>query len=508
MVLTRISVSMLFSFSIAHAQCVIYDNQNIPLRNIPNDPLSFILHQTGQCPSSIQALKEEMKYFDLSAHVSMVANRGKNNPSQGSFSFFESIYGKLSESYMINKGEFYLGYFTDVQNNQLILDQSPKANKLLIELIAWDRTHQIYNFYELRGLNKTETRWYFRGDSKDALLDNQYLYRDNLENTPKFGGRMRCSACHNSGGPIMKEIQFPHNDWWTNANKLKFSPNHLTPEVRWLVNGLVNSNIFSKDVKKGMNLINNSQVYQSAKRKLSLQEQLRPLFCTTEINLESNVSAEKKSKVVIPSSYFLNPLLADIDISISHTAYLSLLKKNHMHFPETKYLDSDHAWLTPVKGYNDINAISTLIKQKIVTAHFAESVMMIDFQHPVFSASRCQLLKYLPETTTHWEKEFMEQLAIKQASDLNAKRLFTYLSNRHKYAHDYFNHVIMKYKNKLISLAKTKQGQQDLFQKLIELRAAVHQQELSKNPKGEILEPGFRVIFPEPSTGNLVVSRE
>ncbi|AGN15086.1 rod shape-determining protein [Legionella pneumophila] len=43
----------------------------------------------------------------------------------------------------------------------------------------------------------------------------------------------------------------------------------------------------------------------------------------------------------------------------------------------------------------------------------------------------------------------------------------------------------------------TRSGLRKHFQHLIELRKAVFRSELSQNPLGQILEPGFRVIFPE-----------
>lgn len=41
-------------------------------------------------------------------------------------------------------------------------------------------------------------------------------------------------------------------------------------------------------------------------------------------------------------------------------------------------------------------------------------------------------------------------------------------------------------------------GRAKIFKKLIEARVAVYNAEISKNPRGQILEPGFRVIFPIP----------
>lgn len=65
----------------------------------------------------------------------------------------------------------------------------------------------------------------------DALLDNTYLYRTPPAGQSKFGSRMRCSACHVSGAPIMKEQDAPHNDWWMKDHQLTFLGLKLAPRV-------------------------------------------------------------------------------------------------------------------------------------------------------------------------------------------------------------------------------------------------------------------------------------
>jgi hypothetical protein len=44
----------------------------------------------------------------------------------------------------------------------------------------------------------------------------------------------------------------------------------------------------------------------------------------------------------------------------------------------------------------------------------------------------------------------------------------------------------------------TEAGRKALFERLLVARLAVAKSEISTNPRGKILEPGFRVIFPLP----------
>ncbi len=498
MIHLRIMLLFIVLSSIAHARCAIYYHES-PLTQQNDDAVAHLLDTASSCPQSIQSFQHLIQKNQLQIKTSMVANRGKNNPHLGSFSFFESINGTLLTGFHIKPGDLYLGYFTALAKDEIQLDQSSESKKLLIELIAWDNQKKLYNFYELRGLDSVKTRWYYRGDSNDALLDNQYLYRTPPANSAKFGRRMRCSACHNSGGPILKEIQSPHNDWWRYSNKLIFLPNHLDDEVNELVNELVDAHVFAEEVNDGIQQLSQSAPYQQFSHSLSLQEQLRPLFCTTEINIASNTTPGLDNPITIPSSFFLNPLLDQVNIVIPAHAYQNLLIQNRMRFPETSQIDADHAWLTPVNGINDIHAILHLIKDNRITQQFAQSVLMIDYQHPLFSQQRCDLLKQVPDKSDpNWVATFIAHLQAEKEIQPAAFVLATYLSNPQKYHPAYFHQILSKYKQSLHKKSNTSEGQQAIFQQLIDSRQAVFENELSKNPLGQILEPGFRVIFPKP----------
>lgn len=480
-------------YTTSNAQCLIYQN-NAPMKVQNHDALSLLLAKTNNCPQSIQEFTHLLTDNNLRIKTTMVANRGKNNPILGSFSLFASISGTLNDGFLIKPSDFYLGYFTSLDQDELQLDQQPEPGKLLIELIAWDNSSQFFNFYELRGLTTQATRWFYRGNSQDALLDNRYLNRQPPPQTPKFGSRMRCSACHNAGGPILKEMETPHNDWWSAADPLVFSPNHPGTELSDLVNTLVEAEEFANEVQLGMQRLNSSIPFSQFARSLTLQEQLRPLFCTNEINIESD--NKSGSAISIPSGFWLNPLLDKFNTTLSKPAYQHLLRANNMRFPETDFLDADHAWLTPVKGQNDINAIQQLIKDNLVTHQFVQSVLMIDFPSPVFSKARCELLQLVPQQISEdWFAVFIQELR-QPTNSANAQLLARYLSNSEKYNHIYFQKILDIYKNQFTSKLGSEQGRQEAFAKLLQTRLEVLENELSQNPRGQILEPGFRVIFP------------
>lgn len=488
---TLFNVLVIFGAVDLQAACVIQNSNGQPMGD-KGDPLFSILRNSGECPENVQGLKAVLNQAGLDSQPHMVANRGIHNPSFGSFSFFEQVSGASPLlKKQIEAGEFFFGHFTTAENNQVVADQEPTKGKLLIELIAWDQVKNLFNFYELIGTGKG-AQWFYRGDSADILADNAFLYLNSK--APNFGSTLRCSACHTSGGPIMKEMAAPHNDWWTESRPLSFAPNSVSPEISNWLQKLRDASELSESVRKGIIRLESSSQYQNARQKISLQATLRPLFCETEINLESDTVPldEIESRVQIPSGFIVNPLLAKGSLSVSGSMYERLLNSFGMQFPETDRRDADHPWLVPVKGYSDLIAIESLIARRIVTDEFVADVLAVDFEKPLFSAKRCSLLKLVPATGL---AQFPDQL--KASSLPGARELYENLVNSER-TKNFHIQKAQRLLDKVQSSLETSLGQMQMFKNMIDARREVFSAEISKNPQGQILEPGFRVIFPVP----------
>ena len=131
-----------------------------------------------------------------------------------------------------------------------------------------------------------------------------------------------------------------------------------------------------------------------------MQEQLRPLFCPVELNIESDAQPvdDAKPALRIPSAFFVDPRLGNTDIAIARQHYDAALKTLRSRLPETPgRADADHGWLTPVKAQSDIVAVDALVEQSIVDREFVADVLAVDFTNPVFSSTRCGLLKLVPD---------------------------------------------------------------------------------------------------------------
>ncbi len=483
---------LILSATDLQAACYIR-NSNGKLTDSKADTLYTVLQTVTNCPQNVQSLKAAIANVGLQSQPYMVANRGIHNPTFGSFSFFEQVTGSSDLlNHTVATGEFFFGHFTTAENNIVISDQEPSAGKLLVELIAWDHFKKLFNFYELIGTGQG-AQWFYRGDSADILADNALIYLN--PNGPQFGSNLRCSACHTSGGPIMKEMADPHNDWWTKSRPLSFAPNAVSTEVEKWVNKIADASDFSQVIKTGIIKLEESPQYQSAKLKFSLSTLLRPLFCETEINLESDAFplVLAKNTVSISSASIVSPFLATASIEIAVSAYQQLLKSVGMQFPETNMPDADHAWLVPVKGYSDLIAIESLINKGIVTKEFVADVLAIDFKNPLFSSERCGLLQLIPlEGITHFPEQLLKS-NLPGASELHQNLTNPLLTqNFHSQKAQQFLVQTQQDLNTTI-------GQLELFKKLIASRQAVYDSEISKNPRGQILEPGFRVIFPLPN---------
>lgn len=451
------------------------------------DLLSMVVETASTCPKDVRELKALLNEDGVRTLPAFVANRGAHNPKGGSFSIFESVEGR-SKGLNIKVGPelLYFGHFTGLTSQKEIqLDQESSPGKLLIEVIAFDLKKGVYNFYELVG-TAGGPQWFYRGDSFDAYEDNKFLKTGQRS---QFGGRMRCSACHNSGGPIMKEMAYPHNDWWTKRSGLPFGPNKLSGEMKQYLSQFIDASDFSKMVKSGIALVEKKRI----SRGRSLKEKLRPLFCSTEINLKSDVNPVSSpiGVIEVSSEVFVDPLLAPSGVlKMPKRLYLNALQTLRSNFPETNFQDAAHAFLAPVKSEVNQEQVKQLISERIIDEEFAVDVLSLDFTHPLFSKVRCDLLKLVPEIT-HWRDEFkMNLYALNTKASLELARNLE-IQNKAELRKNAIGYVM----NKESSWGNQKDVTNEIL-KLNALRLSVFTDDISKNPKGQILEPGFRVIFP------------
>ena len=463
------------------------------------DALSELLKGQMDCPKNVIEFRDLLLSQGLSLRPSMVANRGFHNTSLGSFSFFETVEGdSRSPRIRIAEGEFFFGHFTEERAGLIELQQTPDAGALMIELIAWDESKGAFNFYELIG-DGVAGKWFYRGDSFDIFADNQKLHLQKDPAKPEFGSRLRCSACHVNGGPIMKELAAPHNDWWTEGRALPFSPHTESARVAALTRTLLPAEIFAKKVLGGLNRLNGDVRFQNYLKSLSLRERLRPLFCPMEVNFASDLRplSSPSKEIQIPSEFLVDSRLATGSGTVTRLSYLKALEAVNSRFLQDGgegARDADHAWLTPVKADSDKLLVKDLVAQGVIDSEFVFDVLSVDFINPVTSEGRCSLLKWVPSRfSKDWKREFQANLsAVPGASAEELLKNMT-LKERNQSAHQSKAQSYLQ--ASFANLAAD--GMDAKWMNLLNRRRQeIRDSEISKNPRGQILEPGFRVIFP------------
>jgi hypothetical protein len=140
-------------------------------------------------------------------------------------------------------------------------------------------------------------------------------------------------------------------------------------------------------------------------------------------------------------------------------------------------------------------ATDMLISAGMISDEFVSNVLAIDVTRPLFSRQRCALLKHIPESwSPSWLDEFKERLGgsnSKAAAELLANLNDT--SRNQTFHRDRARSIIENCKKNL----KSQGAYASLLEYIGQVRNEIKFGDISKNPRGQILEPGFRVIFPE-----------
>jgi hypothetical protein len=159
---------VLIWLSHAHSACL---TQDAPLQN-NRDPLARLLQTSETCPEDILALRSRLESAGATLKTTLVANHGFHPPAgplerKVHFMLFEMASGRVDSLGMtVGEGEFFFGHFV-VPSAE---DKLTVGVVSFIELIAWDASKGVFNFYEFtRDRGDTAPRWHYRGDSLDIL---------------------------------------------------------------------------------------------------------------------------------------------------------------------------------------------------------------------------------------------------------------------------------------------------------------------------------------------------
>lgn len=493
---------------------------------VNNDALYKLLTAQPRCPGNALEFRDLVLKNGLNLKPAMVANRGFHNPlPQGSFSFFEAVTGTYGgQTFAL--GDWFFGHFTaaSIDNTALTSIMSPQQaatpDNLLLETLIWDPVKQVFNFYEIRG-NGEGGVWFYRGDSNDIVADIKNLHRAYDPSQPIFMGplnagqatmpRLRCSGCHMNGGPIMKELSTPHDSWWRKERPLDFGAMRIAYELKPIVENVVSADEFSQWIKAGDEKLLSSAPYMKKRAALTLQEQLRPIFCEQEVNLDSDLQPLEGPdlNILAPVGAFIDQRLAPgvPAIKMSKVLYVNALKLFNAqffdyqsgNFPNSvqpvNQIDADHAFEVPVKSHSDMLLAQKMIASGLIDEKFLYDVISVDMTRPMFSPARCGMLQLVPSSapTPNWKAQFQQNLA--NSDSWAARALLANMKDSSRTPAWYQGQA-----KKLLTMIQTNAGNQQNVNGYVRLlaqrRIAVYQDQISQHPQGQIFEPGFRLIFP------------
>ena len=318
--------------------------------------------------------------------------------------------------------------------NELSFPDTPAR----IEAWGFDTSRGRINYY-LMSRDGNSLRWKFRGSSNGA---------DQLT-----GGQRRgtCFACHVNGGPVMKELARPWNNWHSIDSQATYLLPTAPAAVRWPVadqtprfkGRLDQAENLETKIISVIREFNTSRVMDSIQRNpdgtLATDAQgmstvtqgrrlLRSLFETTEVNLISSLQKSRlhplpdvnlagpAQAVTIPNTFFLNsnllgpgggvPGLTGLGIAPA-TQFSAIAKIEPAEYKQlivstsTKLFgkngDTDFAWFTPEASQIDNDMVDRLMRLGVVSPEFVAAVLAIDLEMPVFSLERARLLRFVPD---------------------------------------------------------------------------------------------------------------
>jgi len=367
-----------------------------------NDPLALLVLRKNVFPANLQEL--------LTAIDNQNAAPG-GLPAQSVFLVGEGsqIQFNAGNQNVVRQLRFIIGRQSPGRDVDLLISVGAGgAPDGFLQVIGWDSLKNAFNYYERAG---TAT-WVWLGDSNHALQDPTRV--------------KGCFQCHVNGTLLMKELALPWNNW--HSQSATISPSILAPAdalrtdplfLQALQGGKAAQNLEREIVRPAARRWNTARVQKmigadGTIRNLPLL--LRQLFTTTTVNLASTKTQRSivtsSTNMLLPLTFFVNRealfdrLRLDPGVPVPRVSgafYLAAEGNFQLALvdPVANFRqpsDTFFPFLVPEPSLEDLSALQQMLEQKIINQKFAASVLMIDFENPVYSRKREQLFKYVPET--------------------------------------------------------------------------------------------------------------
>jgi len=302
--------------------------------------------------------------------------------------------------------------------DMIVSTRGPDAE--FIEVMAWDRTVQGFNYYQTRA----DSPWVLAGNSADALVSGS-------AGSGPF-------ESHPSGSPLMKELRFPWVHWSSSAAKIQ--DDIAGPELAshpWFARKS-GAQVLEKAMMAAITRWTSARLAAAVAADGTVADPggiLRSFLDTPTVNLvsskvqTSNAFGGREDSFDIPQAFFVDseclkgilglPSPDPAQLTVSSAAYRQVLTDHGVALradgttiagpPE----DTNFLFVVPERAFEDVATVAGAIEMGLVSSRLAACLLMVDFANPVFSDRRKALLGRVPTTATIVDKQssFSEDFA-------------------------------------------------------------------------------------------------
>jgi hypothetical protein len=272
-----------------------------------------------------------------------------------------------------------------------------------VELMAWDRQKQGFNFYRSMG---DPPAWVFAGNARHALTD------------PTQGKGPFES--HTSGALLMKELKFPWVHWDSTVAHIAasvFPPGDDRPLHPWFVNKEPGgAYTFEFEVARpaiGRWATARFEAIAQNGGTIDAARIMRQIVETPTANL---ASSKRESRTVgqltpidLPPTFFVDAdglaevgLQAPPAFEVTRERYQASLDAFGVRLEDEQgfsiALDTHFAFVVPERALEDQLALHEAIRIGLVSRRLAACLLMTDFPNPIFSDRRAALMAHVPAT--------------------------------------------------------------------------------------------------------------
>lgn len=372
------------------------------------DPFATLLLRRGTFPESTDAIVDQLRQADPSLiRQSYVVGEGSQVPTT------------IAEREAPRNLRYVVSWGPSATSATIFLSTAPGRSSFH-QVLAWDAGAGKFNFYQrIPQIDQNgPSVWTWAGDSTFAQR-------------PASAGQ-GCFDCHHNGVPIMKELQFPWNNWHSEAAAISPTVAPETVAEEPLFENRIGAEQLEQTIQGGFQIYYKGWLRARFENRggvihlTDVPEMLRRLTANTTINLVSSgiesrgaqTSPPGRDVSGIPNDFFLwDTVLGTLlgldyripQVSFARAAYDAYLEQHDFRLvqeggdgsPLYEQPGSTHfSFFVPKPAQEDFFLISQLRSAGIVTDKLIAAILMVDFQHPVFSTRRAELQKHAEQIAT------------------------------------------------------------------------------------------------------------